>query len=750
MPQFDITTEEKIALLRGLYRLGTQPQAYELVRITWPSPDGVKWYSTMPLDEAVSPPPRDENDDLITPIEVRIIAESQTNYFLPVVMGGAVGDEETTITFWDGDGVMSDLLADHGEGMRGDIYYWFPQVELLLKLWHGHLRLEDEAEPESVDIKFTQGYRSAESTVPHRAKWNECQAIFGGVFDTQAEIDEHRDCPYNRQIVGGLVGNLNSGVPFTSCPRKTQADCSTRLGVNGRYMLSHRASTAVVANGQTTGPQQFSISEGGQTIQKEPVRVVMGQRRVRNMKVLNFAKDVNNNNPGDGWFRATYEGVEGPIGLFWNVLISVNNTLQSAQAIHYQYRQGNSPEIPVAGLSNHGFSGTSLIGYTFGRLDPRTVEPNRATASAITDGLTNIRIYSDADTYTTAASTNRAWHLARLLCDKRWGLGYDYAELDIDSFIETADWVAESVRFTDPDGTVWDHVRGRSNIELVEKKVQQHIDDLCISGRISRPFLFNGKIHVMPLKALTAEELAAAPVFTDEGDEPNILGEDLDGVIRTTLKRSRLSDIDLPNRIETKFDDIENDYLESEAQPVEDIDQQLRAGRVIGTAARKLNTKEYALMGVVTRAQAMKMAWTLLDVGPCDEGGMANNLRLKFKIWFVDGLDLHPYKVIKVNSSLITRYGFEYFRIRPDGLQRTDDLTYEVECQAYPVAYMDALETPLSELPGPPDPPSPPDPPGPVPADPQLPQPEPPFPQTPVFGPVSYVNGFLTIPIEAS
>jgi hypothetical protein len=79
------------------------------------------------------------------------------------------------------------------------------------------------------------------------------------------------------------------------------------------------------------------------------------------------------------------------------------------------------------------------------------------------------------------------------------------------------------VRFTDTFGTNWDHYRALSNVDLNGRKIQQQIDDICLAGRLSRPFIFNGKIHIMPLRALTTDELAACPVFTDEGDSPNVV-----------------------------------------------------------------------------------------------------------------------------------------------------------------------------------------------------------------------------------
>jgi hypothetical protein len=148
------------------------------------------------------------------------VPSSSPDWFLPVAMDATIGDEEVELKFWDGDGAFSDLLLLHGEGIKVELFYWIPQVSLLLPIWFGHLRVEDSADAEFVTVKAAQGFRSADGNMPRRAHWQECQAIFGGLFDTQAEIDAN-DCKYNRHIGGG-VGTLDpaTGLPWAFCPRE--------------------------------------------------------------------------------------------------------------------------------------------------------------------------------------------------------------------------------------------------------------------------------------------------------------------------------------------------------------------------------------------------------------------------------------------------------------------------------------------------------------------------------------------------
>lgn len=730
MPQFDSGTRTKIDTLRALVASGHGPQAFELCKVSWTSDEAdAVYYSVMQTDEVADPPPP------VSPIEVRLVPDGSPNWFLPVQMDSTIGDEEVDLKFWDADGVISDLLVANGEGCKVELFYWFPQVELLLPIWHGHLRFEDEAAVDIVPLKAAQGFRSSDASVPHRAHWQECQAIFGGVFDTQAEIDEG-DCPYNRQIGGGAFGNLNGGVPYTSCPRRTQGDCDTRLGTtDGRYHLSHRTIETIRENPQTKGPRLYSISRGNETNLKEPVRVVMGERRIYDMQVLAFRRDQNNRDPDHGWFIALYEACEGPVASISQAVIKVGEDEQNAQAQHYGSALGFTPQTEIAEVTSHGYPGTALISYNFGWIDPTTVGPSDASANVRIQGLQNIRVYTDDDSYTSVYTNNRAWQLARVLCDKRWGFGYDYDRLSKTSWIEAANWCAEYVTYTDTFGTAWTHFRSQSDVDLISKKVQQQVEDLCMAGRLSRPFLFDGQIHVVPLRALTDDELAACPVFTDEGSTGRNVIFDTDGdTEKSTLKISRKSDLELPNRIECTYDSALNGYQETPLQPVEDIDQQLRAGRVVGDKSRKINPKKFALLGVTTEAQAIKMAWSLLDLGELDEGGLQNNLKITFKCWFMDTLDLHPYKVIRFNSSRLTRYGFSYFRIMK--MKRLDGLQYEIEAQAYNETYMASFETVISSPLDPGEfPPSPE--PGPLPS-----------PCILKFGSVTWENGKLSIPVD--
>jgi len=874
MPSFDASTLSKLADLRTLYLAGTSIEPFELVKINWPSPTGSIYYANRQTDEIADPPPP------VSPIEVRLMVDPGSP-FLPINQSSSIGDESVDLKFWDGpddagenDGAFSDLLVNNDEGAKIEFFLWFPQVELLLPVWEAHLRAEDEADRTTMPVKAAQGFRASDATTPHWAHYLQCQAVFGGTLPTQEQIDE-LGCNYNLHL-GGLIGIVDpdTGLPFTFCLRLVVQDCIDR-GVSPLRHMSDQTIVATVIGTQSSGGPTFSTSEGNATNLKDAKRVIMGRRRAYNMQPNSFIRHPVNSNPDHGFFDANYEACVGPIEGYEDIVIEVGGQSQSAVGIHLSTNRGNLGQVALRNeITTHGFSGTALIGYNFGWINPANVDQNDAKVNAIVRGLRDVRVYSDiaagagligryytnpdftslfgtrvdneidfpqttvppfagmilddfsvvwsgfitipdSDDYTfylsvddegslaidgdeiitapsvgdytsapvtLAAGTypievrliagppvsfnpwrcvlewevltglslarevvpesalshvavensyigyrtdNRAWQIARILCDKRWGIGKDYSSLNMDSWRESAAFVANYVRFTDTFGNNWDHFRGLSNVDLQEKKIQQQIEDMCLAGELSRPYLFDGKEHISPLKALTGGELADCPVFTDEGENRNIVADE-DG--KSTLKWSRKSSFELKNRVECTYDSAANNWLETTAPPVEDVDAQLAAGRVIGDGTRKINILKIALLGVDNEAHAVKMSWRLLDLGEFDEGGLQNNLRVTFTAWFMDALEIYPSKVIKVaNARMNGKYGFDYFRVV--SIERRGNLQVEIEAQAYNVDYMDAFETVITYVPPPPPPP-------------------PPGHCIPTFGVVTLIEGQLEVPIE--
>jgi uncharacterized protein DUF4214 len=187
------TDAEKLEALREI----AGKEVVELVKVSWPAPDGEVYYvSTLdpylfrdiPIDGGL--------------LELRLPGRT----FQDILNDATIGDDRVPLKLWDADGAISDLAATHGSGQRVEIFYWFPQVELLLSQWFGHLQPMEDGGQEWYECTAEGGFMSSMLPLPRRAFFNSCQAVFGGLLDTQEEIDES-DCPYNRHLTAGSSAN---------------------------------------------------------------------------------------------------------------------------------------------------------------------------------------------------------------------------------------------------------------------------------------------------------------------------------------------------------------------------------------------------------------------------------------------------------------------------------------------------------------------------------------------------------------
>lgn len=182
------TDAEKLAELRTLPFI----EVVELVKVSWGAPDGDVYYTSTLDPHLFRDCPIDA--DLI---ELRLPGRE----FQDILNDTHIADDTVKLKLWDGDGAISDLANTHGAGQRVEMYYWFPQVALLLSQWFGHLQPVTEAGIEWFEVNAEVGFMSSMLTLPRRALYNTCSALFGGWLQTQSEIDEG-DCPYSRHLAG--------------------------------------------------------------------------------------------------------------------------------------------------------------------------------------------------------------------------------------------------------------------------------------------------------------------------------------------------------------------------------------------------------------------------------------------------------------------------------------------------------------------------------------------------------------------
>lgn len=689
MPEYSTEVQEKLETLAALPAGQRKPA--EVTALYWGAPDGLKVYSIAPYDEMAGyedlPAALDTQLGYEDPLIVSLIPDRNTP-FADLPRSASISEDGTDFTFSDLDDEISRLIATHGEGVRCEVFGYWPAVDLLLSLWRGLTKAPKEMTRERVKLSASTGFRSPNMNLPRRPHATSCPFIFGGLLSSQSEINYHKGCPYNVHVGGSI------GVPgFTDCPRATVADCFTRLATK-RYWPGFDVRPDPIAN-FVRGRNQAASAVGNASNLSDPIRVVIGVRHVKGLALLAYRNETNTAHPDKGFGAGLFEVCEGPVAALWNFYI--NGVFVGFE--HQNLRLGALGQPPTFFSPNvNSFSGTA---HAFGRIQGN-FNGNQAaslTASIVCQGLNNIRVYSDPETYVEQYTTNRMWAILEALANPRWGYGSDYARYDIASAIECAEWCDETVAMHDPNGNLFTGTRSTCNVELTGRSVQQQVNDLCVAGRIGLPFEFNGLDVFVPLKKETLDE--TVPTFTDEGEDRNIVYEGS----KSSLAWSQISDSELPNQWTVNFDDYSNGGVETQLI-FGDQRQQLRAGRAYGDRSVRVVNKSQPALGVNNFSEAARLGVMLLYLGPLDSGGIANNFEVKFTTWYSQAFEVRNYKVIRVlNAKLQSRIllyfqslnmphfageAYTYFRVKK--VVRKGDLKVEITAQVYPEDFYEAIE----------------------------------------------------------
>jgi hypothetical protein len=481
---------------------------------------------------------------------------------------------------------------------------------------------------------------------------------------------------------------------FHPCPRRNRQDCIDHIGDSlSMLALDTRAVTYAVGSRGAT-----ATTRGNENNLKRPLRVLAGERTVRDLDLLSYIVEIGNpQHPERGSIKLKYAVSEG-------VLDALNQPKASNTLIlpaHWGARLGWRRQAG-SGFSpgENNNSGTATLQVVL-QGDFSKVDPAGISTEVKARGKNDVRVYTSETTFNPAYTRSRAWWLLEALRNKRWGMGGDVARFAVESdFIPLDEWFAEIVGMRDKNDNIISGPRTLFDAELIDRTAQQQINDICLAGRCTVPFPYQGKLRVFPLKRLSEEDLAATLVFSDYGEARNIIRDETTG--KSSLTRTVISDADLPNAIKIILDDEEQDHAE---HPLifDSIEQQLRAGRAFGDTGRRVVEKDYKLLGVTRIGEANRIGAILRDLGEFDEGGLENNLRVRFQTFFTQTISLYKSKVIRVLSrQLVNRrtgvQKFEYFRVR--SVRQLPNLLVEVSAQAYPVEYYNQLENLEAPPPG--------------------------------------------------
>lgn len=681
MPEYPAPTQTKLDALQAL--TGADRKPAEIVAIYWPSPTGTKVYSSAMYTELPWWPALAAAITAYfgTSIPITLTLIPDGTPFIDLPRAASVSDDSINLTFSDLDDEFSDLLMDYGEGLRCEVFGYWPTVDLLLSMWRGMLHQPKEMNRDQVKITATAGWRAPQMLVPKRPFATSCPFIFGALLSSQAEIDHHNGCPYNVHIGGSI------GVPgFTDCPRRVKADCVDRLATEV-YWPGFETREDPIPNNQTQGPNLLAKAIGNESMLSDPIRVIAGERYVKALYLLAFRNETNTNHPDQGFGAALFAVSEGTNLAMWEFRING----QLVGAAHFQLRLGALGQPPSGWSPDvNSYSGTAHCwGRIQGGFDNAVASDYSGSIRVL--GAAGVRVYSDPNTYVERYTTNRAWWLLEVLAEARWGYGQDYPRFDVQSFIDAATWCDEYVTLTDPNGNTFSGVRSTFNAEVTARAIQQQVKDICTAGRLGIPFEFEGKDVVVPLKA---EDLGNPniPTLTDEGPNRNVV---YDGS-KSSLSWSVISDETMTNQWTVNFDEAVNGGVDTQ-YIFGDQAQQLRAGRAWGDRSKRVVNKSQAGYGINSAQEAARFGNSLLYLGPLDSGGILNPFSVKFVTWYSEAFNVQNYKLIKVvNVKLQSRMaayftarglepypGADYTYFRVMKYTRKGDLRVEIEAQQY-------------------------------------------------------------------
>jgi hypothetical protein len=672
--QLSILTSGQAAEIAAI---GSGLAVIEVVRVYWPSPDGTKNYVFWdPREDPVYAASDFETwldgNPLIVAFDP---GERGLQPFHEIPRTSAIGDDVVRMRFANLDRNFEELAYKHRGGVRVEIFHFLPQLNggagLAVSWFLGHLKTSDNAATDWVEIDVAAGFRSPDLLVPSRNNSDQCGVLWGGDLNAVQIIGN--PCPYDLHLPGGTIGNNDptTGNPFTFCDF-TKSACIARLGGHGATPLSFYGGHDSAVDSTQIGAgdhKTTSTTAGSSTDAVVPKRVIYGRRKVRSLRLLDFAKEFNpsSDHQDKGTIRLLYEIGEGPNQSVDDV--KVNGTeLPRPDGLGLEVRLGTRGQA-ATGFSPSvlNYSHTAHIRGDLNPIDPRGQQPKNFDTECIVEGRNTVRIYSDEDSFTEDYTNNRSWCLFDLIRNPWYGLREDPARHEIDDFIYLAG--KNSSFNADVQGT---------------RTAQQQITDICSSARWFLPFVHNGKTRWLAQETYDLED-ADIPLFTDTGPNRNILKDGRD-VPRISV--SYRDDDEIPNELILLVEDEDKSFLERPFR-YPDTEQQRRAGQKYGdNSLRKVEDRQVAF-GITNTAEAHDLGFSLLDFGPFLNGGIRNNLTVVMVVprFIPEAIDLHENKVIEIDSSILDIYEdlngnpFTHFIVK--SLTQTRDGELIVVAQAY-------------------------------------------------------------------
>lgn len=293
--------------------------------------------------------------------------------------------EEIPITFDDIDKAIRAKFKQFGSGIRAEIFQYFPQVDEHESIWFGQLQAPQVYGWKKITAVATNGSRSREQKCPKRGRARECGFTFGGLLTAEALASN--GCPYDRHL-GGSTGNLNAGVPYTTCTYD-ETGCNARFG-HLRFYGGFKPDASAVVTDNNSG--YVAVSKGNTSNLRNPIRAIYGTKIVRALQLLHWRRELNASNQDRGFVAGVWEIGEGPNKSISNFKIG-EKLIEYVHQWHFLGTIGQPALTQYApDLSN--YSSTAVIFGRKGWVDPLTENAQTMTAECRVEGLTNVPAFN--------------------------------------------------------------------------------------------------------------------------------------------------------------------------------------------------------------------------------------------------------------------------------------------------------------------------------------------------------------------
>lgn len=367
-------TDLQIAILKQKAVEGVVPVA-EYLKVEWDKddPDENRYYAVSAYHET---PPFASIGFVVEP---RLLGDPFAN----MEINPDLRTQTIDLTFDDIDRTLRARFKQFDSGVRCEIFRYFPDVNAHESLWFGQLQAPERLGWKVLQTVATNGYRAREAKLPKRTCPRECPFSFGGAVTEEAL--QTNGCPYNRHV-GGSLGNLNSGDPYTTCP-KDEAGCTARFG-HLRFFGGFKPDAAAVVTDGNTG--YLAHSKGNASALRNSIRAIYGTKTVRGLQQLFGRREVNASTPAHGFIAGVWMIGEGPIESVSNFKIAE----KLIEAMHWNPRLGS---LGQAALSQYApdisnLSGTALVMGRYGWVDALATDPMGLPTEIGVRGLRNVPV----------------------------------------------------------------------------------------------------------------------------------------------------------------------------------------------------------------------------------------------------------------------------------------------------------------------------------------------------------------------